>query len=49
MHEVRLFITFNFDMEDIVKANIMLDIKVIRDNDCIILSHTYYIEKTLKR
>jgi hypothetical protein len=26
-----------------------MDIKVIRDNDCIILSHTYYIKKILKR
>ena len=27
----------------------MLDIKVIRDNDCIILSQIYYVEKMLKR
>ena len=27
----------------------MLDIKAIRDNDCIILYHTYYSEKMLKR
>jgi hypothetical protein len=27
----------------------MLDIKVNRNNDCIILYHTYYSEKMLKR
>jgi hypothetical protein len=26
----------------------MLDIKVIRDNDCIILSRIYYVKKMLK-
>jgi hypothetical protein len=29
------------------KANVMLDIKFIRANDCIILSHAYYVEKML--
>jgi hypothetical protein len=31
------------------RTNVILDIKVLRDNDCIILSLTYYVEKMLKR
>jgi hypothetical protein len=31
------------------KANVMLDIKFIRDNDYIILSHAYYVEKCFKK
>jgi hypothetical protein len=35
-------------MKDMGKANVILDIKVIRDKDCTILSHTHYVEKILK-
>jgi hypothetical protein len=35
-------------MKDMSKANVILDIKVIRDKDCTILSHTHYVEKILK-
>jgi hypothetical protein len=31
------------------RTNVILDIKVLRDNDCIILSQTYYVEKMFKR
>ena len=31
------------------RTNVILDIKVLRDNDCIILSQTYHVEKMLKR
>lgn len=30
------------------RTNVILDIKVLRDNDYIILSHTYYVENMLK-
>lgn len=35
-------------MKDMGKANVILDIKVIRNKDCTILSHTHYAEKMLK-
>jgi hypothetical protein len=31
------------------RTNVILDIKGLRDNDCIILCQTYYVEKMLKR
>ena len=36
-------------MKDLGKANIILGIKILRDNDCITLSQSHYVEKILKR
>ena len=47
--KVKDFLHHNFNMKDMGKCNIILDIKVIRNDDCIILFHTYYVEKILKR
>jgi hypothetical protein len=30
-------------------TNVILNIKVLRDNDCVILSQTYYVENIFKR
>jgi hypothetical protein len=49
VHTTKRFIASNFDMKDMGKANVILDIKVIRDRDCIILSQTHYVEKKLER
>jgi len=36
-------------MKDMGEADVILDIKIIRDNDGISLSQSYYIEKVLGR
>ena len=36
-------------MKDLGEANVMLSIKILRDNDCIILSQSHYGEKILKK
>jgi hypothetical protein len=36
-------------MKDMNEANVILSIRVLRDNNCIILSQSHYVEKMLKR
>ena len=36
-------------MKDLGEANFILGIKILRDNDCIILSQSHYVEKILKK
>ena len=38
VHDTKCFIASNFDMKDLGEANIILGIKILRDNDCISLS-----------
>jgi hypothetical protein len=49
VHEAKRFISSNFDMKDMGKANVILDIKVLRYDNCITLSQSHYVEKLLKR
>jgi hypothetical protein len=49
VHEVKRFLSSNFDMKDMVEANVIFGIKVLRDNNYITLSQSYYVEKMLKR
>ena len=44
----KCFLASNFDMKDSGEANVMLGIKILRDNDCITLSQSHYVEKILK-
>jgi len=44
----KFFLASNFDMKDLGEANVMLGIKILRDNDCITLSQSHYVEKILK-
>ena len=47
VHDAKHFLASNFDMKDLGKANIILGIKILRDNDCITLSQSHYVEKIL--
>ena len=49
VHDAKHFLASNFDMKDLGEANIILGIKILRDNDCITLSHSHYVEKILKK
>jgi hypothetical protein len=49
VHEAKRFLSSNFDMKDMNEANVILSIRVFRDNNCIILSQSHYVEKMLKR
>ena len=42
VHDAKYFLASNFDLKE---ANIILGIKILRDNDCIILSQSHYVEK----
>ena len=44
-----MFFASNFDMKDLGEANVILGIKILRDNDCITLSQSHYVEKILKK
>ena len=49
VHDNKIFLAFKFDMKDLGEANVILSIKILRDNDCIILSQSHYVEKILKK
>ena len=49
VHDAKHFLASNFDMKDLDKTNIILDIKILRDNDYITLSQSHYVKKTLKK
>ena len=38
VHDTKYFLPFKFDMKILVEANVILGIKILRDNNCIILS-----------
>ena len=38
----------SLDMKDLGEANVILGIKILRDNDCVTLSQSHYVEKILK-
>jgi hypothetical protein len=49
VHDTKRFLGSNFDLKDMGEANVILSIKILRNDDCIILSKSHYVEKVLKR
>ena len=45
MHDTKCFLAFKFDMKILVGANAILGIKILRDNDCSVLSQSHHVEK----
>jgi hypothetical protein len=48
VHNTKRFLGSNFDMKDMGGANVILGIKILKNDDCITLSQSHYIEKVLK-
>ena len=49
IEKTKCFLSFKFSMKDIGEADVILDIKIIRNNDGIHLSQSHYIEEVLGR
>ena len=49
VHDTKSFLISKFDIKDLGETNVILGIKILRDNDCIILSQSHYVEKILKK
>ena len=49
IEETKKFLSNNFEMKDMGLADVILGIKIIRDDNYIGLSQSHYIEKILKR
>ena len=47
VHDTKCFLASKFDMKILVGANVILGIKILRDNDCSILSQSHYEVNTL--
>ena len=45
VHDTKCFLASKFDMKILVEENVILGIKILRDNDCIVLSQSHYGEK----
>ena len=49
VNDTKCFLASNFDMKILGEANVILGIKILKDNDCITLSQSNYVEKILKK
>ena len=49
VHNTKRFLGFNFDMKDMGEVNVILGIKILRNDGCITLSQSHYVKKVLKR
>ncbi|WVZ83089.1 hypothetical protein U9M48_030269 [Paspalum notatum var. saurae] len=49
INEVKSFLSMKFDMKDLGEADVILNIKLIKDESGITLSQTHYVEKVLSR
>ncbi len=49
VHDTKCFLASQFDMKDMGEANVILGIRIFRDDKCITLSSSHYVEKILKR
>jgi hypothetical protein len=49
IHEVKSFLSKSFDMKDLGQADVILDIKQIKNESGITLSQSHYVEKILSR
>ncbi|WVZ58553.1 hypothetical protein U9M48_008818, partial [Paspalum notatum var. saurae] len=49
INEVKSFLSTKFDMKDLGEADVILNIKLIKDESGITLSQTHYVEKVLSR
>ena len=49
INEVKYFLLKSFDMKDLGEAYVILNIKLIKDENGITLSQSHYVEKILSR
>jgi len=49
INEVKSFLSKSFDMKDLGQADVILNIKLIRDESGITLTQSHYVEKVLNR
>ena len=49
VHLTKQFLAFNFDKNDIGEAKVILGVKIIRNNNEMILSQGHYVEKIFKK
>ena len=45
VYDTKCFLASKFDMKIFVGANVILGIKILRDNNCSVLSLSHYVEK----
>ena len=49
INEVKSFLSKSFDMKDLGEADVILNIKLIKDESGITLTQSHYVEKVLNR
>jgi hypothetical protein len=49
INEVKTFLSKSFDMKDLGEADVILNIKLIKEESGITLSLSHYVEKVLSR
>jgi len=48
INDVKSFLSSNFDMKDLGPEDVILDIKLIKKNDDIVLTQSHYVEKVIE-
>ena len=49
VQKTKSFLASKFDMKDMGEASVILGVKIIKENDSIILSQEHYVEKLRKK
>ena len=49
IENTKIFLSFNFDIKDLGIANVILGIRIIRNENGLILNQSHYVENVLKR
>jgi len=49
INDVKFFLSRNFDMKDLGRVDMILDIELIKKNDDIAFTQSYYVEKLVKK
>ena len=48
VHDTKCFLASKFDMKILLGTNATLSIKILKDNNCNILSQSHYVKKKIK-
>ena len=49
VHKIKYFLKSKFDMKDMGEANVILGVKIIKNDNGIMLSQEHYVKKLLKK
>ena len=49
INDIKYFLSQNFDMKDLGQADLILNTKILKNNDGYVLSQSHYMEKIIEK